>query len=180
MIRLSLVMNMIGAPDIHHLRAAQGWLELGNLVEASAELDNIAPKLRVHPDVLEVRWEIYALAERWKPCLDVAEALVILSPERSVGWLHRSYALHELKRTQEAFDKLVPAVDKFPDSWTIPYNLACYCAQLGRNVEASVWFTKSMAIDLVSARESGIDDPDLQPLWESMSNPLRVSGPHRG
>jgi len=40
----------------------------------------------------------------------------------------KQLALHELKRTQEAFDLLLPAADKFPAPWTIPYNLACYCA----------------------------------------------------
>jgi hypothetical protein len=43
-------------PDIHHLRTAVGWLELGNHLEADAELDNITPVLRAHPDVLEIRW----------------------------------------------------------------------------------------------------------------------------
>jgi hypothetical protein len=32
-----------------------------------AELDNITPELRVHPAVLEVRWQIYAKAKRWDP-----------------------------------------------------------------------------------------------------------------
>jgi hypothetical protein len=39
-------------PDIHHLRAAQGWLELGNHLEANEELEKIAPALRAHPSVL--------------------------------------------------------------------------------------------------------------------------------
>jgi uncharacterized protein HemY len=59
-----------------HLRAAEGWLELGNPHEASEELENIAPRLRVHPDVLEIRWRIYAAAERWDACLDLAVAVV--------------------------------------------------------------------------------------------------------
>jgi hypothetical protein len=29
--------------------AAQGWLELGNHIEAIEELENIAPQLRAHP-----------------------------------------------------------------------------------------------------------------------------------
>ena len=41
-------------PDTLHLEAAQGWLGLGNHLEADKELDNITPALRSHPDVLEV------------------------------------------------------------------------------------------------------------------------------
>jgi len=29
---------------------------------------------------------------------------------------------------KEAFDLLLPAADQFPRVWTVPYNLACYCA----------------------------------------------------
>jgi hypothetical protein len=42
-------------PGSFHLKAAQGWLELGNHLEADKELDEIAPTLRKHPDVLEIR-----------------------------------------------------------------------------------------------------------------------------
>ena len=31
----------LAPPDTHHLRAALGWLELGNHVEANAELEQI-------------------------------------------------------------------------------------------------------------------------------------------
>lgn len=58
-------------PDTHHLAAAQGWLQLGNHVEANEELEQIAPSLRSHPDVLELRWQIYAKAEKWDACLDI-------------------------------------------------------------------------------------------------------------
>jgi hypothetical protein len=39
-------MNPLSPPDTHHLRAAEGWLELGNHLEANAELENIMPELR--------------------------------------------------------------------------------------------------------------------------------------
>jgi hypothetical protein len=48
--------------DHHHLQAAQGWLELGNHTEANEELERITPLNRAHPDVLQVRWRIYAAA----------------------------------------------------------------------------------------------------------------------
>ena len=53
-------MNALTLSDTHHLSAAQGWLELGSHLEADKELDEITPELRVHPDVLEIRWQIYA------------------------------------------------------------------------------------------------------------------------
>ena len=54
----------------------------------------------------------------------------------------------------------------------IPYNLACYCAQLNRLDEAQIWFKKAMAIDEQIVKREAIDDPDLKPLWDSMSGML--------
>jgi DNA polymerase III alpha subunit (gram-positive type) len=58
-------MKKLQSPDSHHLQAAIGWLELGNHLEANEELERIAPTLRVHPDVLEIRWEIFAKEKKW-------------------------------------------------------------------------------------------------------------------
>ena len=159
-------------PDSHHLSAAEGWLELGNHLEADAELDCITPKLRIHPDVLRLRWEIYAKAKKWEACVDLAETLVSIVPERLEGWIQRSFALHEIRRTQEAFDKLLPIVKRFPEEWLVPYNLACYCAQLDRLEECKTWFKKAMVIDDKAVQKKAIDDPDLKPLWVSMSGPM--------
>ena len=95
--------------------------------------------------------------------------IVKLDPNRPFGWIHRSFALHELKRTQEAFDLLLPVANRFSKVWTIPYNLACYCAQLGRLDECQAWFKQAMAIDEQAVKQAAMDDPDLKPLWDSMS-----------
>lgn len=68
--------------DQRHLDAAQGWLELGNSVEAFEELENITPQLRAHPDVLEMRWQIYAKEKKWGPCVDI-HCLEVLPPVQS-------------------------------------------------------------------------------------------------
>jgi tetratricopeptide (TPR) repeat protein len=160
-----MTMTPFAPPDSHHLAAAQGWLELGNHIEANAELERIAPTLRAHPDVLEVRWHISAHAKKWDACVEIAGAAIKLDPNRPDAWIHRSFALHELKRTQEAFNRLLPVADRFPKVWTIPYNLACYCAQLGRLDESREWLKKAMAIDERTVTLAAADDPDLKPLW---------------
>jgi len=154
--------------DQRHLLAAEGWLELGNPLEATAELEEITPTLRGHPHVLEIRWGIYAHCKKWEACVEIANALVTLMPDHESGWIHRSYALHELKRTLEAFELLLPAASRFADNWNIPYNLACYCAQLGRISEAEEWFKKAMALDEQTVRAAALDDPDLEPLWKNI------------
>lgn len=165
-------MKSLPIPDAHHLRAAQGWLELGNPVEAFAELDHIAPLLRAHPEVLKLRCQIYQRAKKWDLCIEVASSLVNHLPGDPLGWILRSFALHELKRTQEAYDMLLPVGDRFPQNWTVPYNLACYCAQLRDFPAAESWFKQAMTIDEHTVKRIGIDDPDLTPLWDNLSGTL--------
>jgi tetratricopeptide (TPR) repeat protein len=153
-------------PDAHHLLAAQGWLELGNSVEANKELEQIAPPLRAHPNVLEMRWRIYAKTSQWEACVDLGNALVNTAPDLPEGWIHRSYALHELKRTREALELLEPAADLFPSVWLIPYNLACYSCQLGNQTEAWEWLSDAFDLgDQKAIKLMALDDPDLEPFW---------------
>ena len=155
--------------DQRHLEAAQGWFELGNHLEANEELEQIAAECRADPAVLEVRWQIYARAEKWEGALDIASALVQADPDDPLGWVHRSYALHELKRTAEARDNLLRVVDKFPISATMRYNLACYECQLGRLKEAKEWLAKAFELgDATKMKLAALEDPDLQPLWEKI------------
>ena len=95
--------------------------------------------VRAHPDVLELRWHVYAKEKRWDACIDLADAVVKSVPDNPQGWIHRSYALHELKRTQEAHDQLLPVADKFADEWIVPYNLACYWS-LAKNVKLALGY----------------------------------------
>jgi tetratricopeptide (TPR) repeat protein len=157
----------LSAADKHHWRAAQGWLELGNHLEANEELEKIEAAARAHPDVLELRWEVYAKARQWVACFDIGQALFRLAPGRVSSWVKLGFALHELKRTAEARDFLLPATDKFPDDPTIRYNLACYACQLGQLTEARDWLAQAFKLgDATKMKLEALDDPDLAPLWD--------------
>ena len=158
--------------DKRHLEAAEGWLELGLHLEANEELERITPQLRAHPDVLELRWHIYAKEKKWEACLDIAATIIQRAPKSVDGWIHRSFALHELKRTQEAFNQLLPAADKFPKVWTIPYNLACYASRLHQFDEAGKWLKQAIALDQKTVQAAAIDDDDLKPLWASLGGTM--------
>jgi tetratricopeptide (TPR) repeat protein len=163
-------MKSLDAPDTFHLSAAIGWLELGNWNEANEELEKITPDFRAHPDVLAIRLGIYAKAKKWEQCVDIGNALVKAIPNRSFGWLQRSFALHELKRTQEAAELLIPAAVLFPKEWLIRYNLACYACQLGKRKEAWEWL--EFAFDLSDSKAvklMALNDPDLETLWTEIA-----------
>jgi Flp pilus assembly protein TadD len=162
-------MSGLEASDAHRLRAAEGWLELGNAAEAGRELDQIPAGEQSHPDVLEARWSVSAALRDWAAALAAAEQLVVKAPDRPSGWIDRSYSLHELNRSQEARDWLMPAVALFPKLETIPYNLACYECRLGRLAEARKWLAQALA---VGRREEMVAlasrDRDLEPLWPEL------------
>lgn len=155
--------------DLHCVRAAEGWFELGNAREAEAELAKLATSTQLHPAVSELRWQIHAQCKQWKDCVVIARAMTKTSPTEPLGWIHLSYALHELKRTQEAWDNLVAIVDDFPKEPTMPYNLACYACQLGDLPEARRWLKKTFAMGLKKeAKRMALEDLDLQPLWSEI------------
>jgi tetratricopeptide (TPR) repeat protein len=162
----------IDPPDLHYYRAAQGWLELGNPHEANAELDHIALETRLHPDVLEVQWHICFKENRWSACVEIGLILVRVAPDRSDSWIHHSYALHCLGRSQEALDTLLPVAERFSRVWQVPYNLSCYCSALGHFDDARVWFNKALSIDEKSAQKACLNDPDLVPLWDNTSSTI--------
>jgi hypothetical protein len=163
-------MQPLEPPNSHHLRAAIGWMELGNHVEAGEEIARLAPEVMEHPDVLDVRWSVCAAGRSWEAALAVAETLVRVAPERSSGWIHRAYALRRVRHggLQLAWAALRPAHEKFPKEEVIPYNLACYAAQSGRLDAAWDWLTKAVTIsgDAKVIKDRALHDGDLQPLWQ--------------
>ncbi|MBT5709153.1 tetratricopeptide repeat protein [Verrucomicrobia bacterium] len=165
------IVKDIDVENTRHLDASVGWIGLGNLTEAEAEIGQVIPEFRLHADVLEVRWEIDGRQERWESALETAVLLVETWPERCSGWLHRSYCLHELGRTLEAWNKLISAVDRFPKEATVPYNLACYACQLGNLEQAQSWLEKAASIRGRRAIKSmAVEDQDLVALHTTLSS----------
>jgi predicted Zn-dependent protease len=166
-------MKSFNSQDAMHLNAAEGWLGLGSPIEANDELEKIAPEMRLHPEVLMVRYEVYAQEKRWDACVFVASTIVKLEPESSFGWVHRSFALHELKRTKEALNNLLPALEYFPEEITIRYNLACYECVLGNLPQAKLRLAETL--NLAQSQKcfdewhsGALADKDLEPLWDTL------------
>ena len=157
------MIKVLEPPDIHHLNAAEGWLGLGNAVEAERELEKLSTAVGEHPDVLRVKYHFHQHNKQWEPAAETAQLLCRVIPETPFGWIHLAYALHELKRTREAYQVLLPVVDRFSEEYVIRYNLACYSCQMGNHEEARVWLKKSIALaGRETIKEMALSDPDLQ------------------
>jgi len=107
-------MTRLEPPDNHILDAATGWLMLGNAAEARREFEQLSERALRHPDALDFEWRWLAHEKRWEEAVGVGQQLIELCPKRADAWIHRSFALHELRRTQEAFD-LFPGFEKVPE-----------------------------------------------------------------
>ena len=154
--------------DKRAMERAEGWLELHLPLEANEELEEVQPQLRAHPEVLKLRYAVYSAAKKWDMALEVASFLHRQLPDDEFGGVHAAVALFRLGRTQEAKDLSLKLVPRFPKDTWVPYNLACYCAQLGEIPEAERWFQAAMALDKDTVRRMAIDDPDLEPLWQGI------------
>ena len=155
--------------DQLHLSAASGWIGLGDFDSARAELDELSAAAKKHPQALLVQSEYFFATEEWSLLVPLTDKLVQKFPEEDCLWINRSYALHELKRTQEAFDVLLPATEKFPKVWLIRYNLACYCAQLGNKEESLRWLLRAIKLaDKNEVLAMALDDPDLVTLRDAL------------
>jgi len=99
--------------DQTHILAAQGWLKLGSYLEANNALDEVTAALRAHPDVLRLRWRVYAMARKWDGALAIGKTLSEHEPEEEYSWLCHAAALHGMGETYEAYQILVAAIDEF-------------------------------------------------------------------
>lgn len=161
--------------DVHLVRAAEGWLELNLPTQAEAELSQLSPSAQSHPLVLQALWQLHAHQHRWALAHTVAELLVQTFPGDVNGWVHRAYAARRKEGggLQAAWDALRPAVELFPDETIVPYNLACYACQLGKQDAARHWLGRALEIaGKQKARESlkqlALADSDLAPLREEI------------
>jgi predicted Zn-dependent protease len=139
-------MCSISYPDKFHLEAAQGWLILGNALEAIAEFKQISRPYPEEPEYLQLHCRLSIRMRRWRTALRISRAQVRLLPSRPEGWINQAYCLHEMKRTREAIRTLLPAAKRFPKHDLISFNLACYCCHLRQYKAALSWVNRTLRI----------------------------------
>ena len=119
-----------------------------------------APLKQACPDVLEVRWQLEALAKEWEASLSLARALIQKAPARPSGWVNLSFALHELKMTKDA----IPIGGCLPMVLQFPLLIAFYTAvtvSLAIRQASFMWLPDLSAAALVPAKVLGANmDPN--------------------
>ena len=154
-------------PDQQHWQAALGYVELGLFLEANEELEKIDPYNRAAPEVLGVRVAIYHGLKKWDLLQVVAQRLAEFDV-KNVDWVvSYAYATRRVESIEAAKTILLNVEQRFPNEPVIPYNLACYEAQL-KNIEMAKRYLKRAFELNPDWRLQALEDEDLKPLWDSI------------
>ena len=146
-----------------HLSHARGYLDLGMVAEAEAELAAIGSPENDRPEVHAVRVALLHEKRDWHELRRIAAVLVERQPDEPGWWVSFAFATRRTMSLEEAREILLAAERAHPQEAIIHFNLGCYACQLGEFDEARRRVARS--IELRSElRELAHHDPDLQPL----------------
>lgn len=146
------------------LRAAEGYVYLGLYKEGLKELDQLHESEQEERDVLIARVRILLHMERWIRAARLSAKAGCLYHEEDEFTVQRAFALHKMRKTEEAARVLLEAPDWIRRTGILHYNLACYQARWG-NLQVARQCVQT-AIKLNSAiKKNARQDPDLAELW---------------
>ncbi len=151
-------------PSIELVEAEANWCERETFWDMDAEPDKLTPRLRVGVSELEARWQRCAHLEQWEAALEIANAIVILSPDWPNGWVYKASSLNELNRPEAACEILRQAAKRLPTDEIILYDLACVCCVLGRVDEGRGWLDSAIEAGGKETKLRALCDPELEPV----------------
>ena len=143
-----------------HLTVATGYLELGMVRDADAELHQLSPSERKDWRVLALRVAICQELGSWDQMLDISRYLSCVQPDESQWAICTAHAMRKVHSIEAARELLLRAKRSFPEEATILYHLACYEAQLGDIEKARTYLLSAIKID-PSHRAKARKNPEL-------------------
>ena len=149
-----------------HLSYAQGYLELGLLAEAQAELERITGPEAENTAVIAVRIAVLQEAEDWPRLVVLAAKEVERAPNDAAGWVTWAYATRRAKSLAAAEAILLRAERLHPHEPTIQFNLGCYACLRGDLTAAQRRIDRAVALD-PKFLHAAATDPDLVQLREA-------------
>lgn len=145
------------------LSHARGYLELGMVAEAAAELARLPPGDGHRVDVLAVRVAVLQEQRDWPALREAAGEFARRMPTESAAWVTWAYATRRADSLAAAENILREAESLHPNDATIQFNLGCYACQRGALAEARLRVARAVEIDGTFAAAAATD-PDLAPL----------------
>src|SRR6516165_6162193 len=152
---------MNGRPFTIAILAAMALATLTNSPRADEKTAKPADKARRPVSVLEA--QSYSRQQDWGKAAAAYEQIVQANPHNGQHWHNYAFALHSLKRYDEAVKAWSKSIEFGFQPATGLYNLACAHSLAGHKDEALAWLQK--AVDAGFGQEELIrTDTDLKPI----------------
>ena len=145
------------------LAHARGYLGLGMIEDASAELDEVPPDMARETEVLALRALVLQEQAQWPTLVGVASELVLRQPMEPGWWVAWAYAARRSQSLAAAEAILLEAERTHPQEASIQFNLGCYACLRGDLTEARRRVDQAITLN-GSFKEAAATDPDLAPL----------------
>lgn len=145
------------------LSHARGYLELGMVAEAAAELAQITGPDADSTEALKLKIAVQHEQGDWSGVRDLARELVRREAADAAVWVTLAYATRRADSLVAAEIILIKAEKAHPEEPTIQFNLGCYACQRGDLKEARRRVARAIELD-PKFQEIAATDPDLAPL----------------
>jgi tetratricopeptide (TPR) repeat protein len=146
------------------IRAAEGWIELGNYDEAAEELHNCPPEIKSSLPWLKLWVRVYVATEHWREVEMMCETLVKHAPDDPFTLFNYGESMHRQGRSREAFELFSRAPASFKGLPQYFYDYARYLCALEEYTLALSCLGKSFDLD-PGLRIRALGDPDLERVW---------------
>lgn len=146
-----------------YLSHARGYLELGMVAEAAAELGKVSAPLCDGTEFLAVRLAVLQEQQDWPALREAAGRFVRDVPGEAAAWITWAYATRRTESLAAAEKILLEAEQRHPAEATVQFNLGCYACQRGDLAAAKRRIERAIALEPKFASAAAVD-PDLAPL----------------
>jgi|ERR1700736_3186912 tetratricopeptide (TPR) repeat protein len=161
----------LSSEDVRHVRAAEGYVELGMFREADAELRELDSKCPILEETVVLKLCIYAGLHDWDKAQELASKLAEHDPDNAQWAIWSASAAYRLQSVETAKGILLQALETHPDNANIHYNLSRYETRLQHFKTARRHLARAIQLD-PRFKLVAIDDDDLQPLWIKLNEAM--------
>lgn len=147
---------------------AEGYLGLGMAEQADEVLNDLGSEDLLRPEVLRLRFEIYAALGKWEAADAVATYLVERHPTDPEHWLAMAAAARHTIGRAEAEAVLRRAVVTHTKHGGIWYALAGCASLAGRIDDALSMLQQALRLD-PRLRVKVLEDAAMRPIWQEGS-----------
>lgn len=141
---------------------ATGYLELGLVEDALAELDGLPPEEQGISLVLHLRVDAYFRMEKWQEASEICLPMLEREPDDAAWWIQSAFSVRRSDSIAKAEEILRRGLGFHPRHSLIHYNLACYACVQGREDEAFGLLAKVAPEELDLFLKMAKGDPDLK------------------